>query len=443
MRHVAGCFIPLIIGEITGYETIGLEMMIGGFFVSGVDIAGTFRSKAKALFTTTAISISITFLLLMTRGALPLLLPLLFIFIFGLAYISPFSLRYLIMAIMGYIAIIIAVSMLQRGQYDSFESILRLCFLLMCGSIWYTVYALILHQFVATREINRRIASCIRQTADYFDQRLALLEAGTPYDEGLIELAHLQQQLNDTQESVRELLFSNSSSLSGRSSERRRFYLIFIELVDMHELSMATPVDYPKIRALLHRYPEYNIIRKIIRQTSNEMKNLADVLLNRDAANASFDVEEDLDKLQESLQNLKEKTLQDNKYDEEVYHIFKQIERYLHRQLQKTMMIRNVVLNRRTYEEEMTSSPADANLSAGDLPRFITSDPLNKNSLLGNLSFKSSYFRYALRTAVTAVAGYLLAEFLHFKNTYWVLLTVLIVMRPGYGITRRRFYHRT
>src|SRR5699024_11343441 len=139
---------------------------------------------------------------------------------FGLAYSSPFGLRYLIMSIMGYIAIIIAVSMLQRGQYDSFESLLRLCFLLMCGSSWYTVYALILHQFVATREINRRIASCIRQTADYFDQRLALLEAGTPYDEGLIELAHLQQQLNDTQESVRELLFSNSSSLSGRRDRK-------------------------------------------------------------------------------------------------------------------------------------------------------------------------------------------------------------------------------
>src|SRR5699024_6493683 len=67
----------------------------------------------------------------------------------------------------------------------------------------------------------------------------------------------------------------------------------------------------------------------------------------------------------------------------------------------------------------------------------------NKNCQCVHLRFKSIYIRYALRTAVTSVSGYLLAEFLHFKNTYWVLLTVLIVMRPGYGITRRRFYHRT
>src|SRR5699024_10687503 len=154
------------------------------------------RSKAKALFYTTGISLSITFLLLVTGDILSLQLVLLFIFIFGLAYISPFSLRYLLMAIMGYLAITIAISMMHR--FNTLEHILYLCFLLLCGSVWYSLYALLLHRFTATREINRRIAHCIRQTADYFDQRLALLEPGTSYEEDPIELARLQQQLNET-----------------------------------------------------------------------------------------------------------------------------------------------------------------------------------------------------------------------------------------------------
>src|SRR5699024_1895944 len=107
-------------------------------------------------------------------------------------------------------------------------------------------------------------------------------------------------------------------------------------------------------------------------------------------------------------------------------------------------MIRDAVLNHKTQGEHTTDSSdyTRAELPPEDLPQFITPDPLNKSSLTGNLSFESSYFRYALRTAVTAVAGYALAHFLHFKNAYWVLLTILIVMKPGYGVTRCRFYHR-
>jgi uncharacterized membrane protein YccC len=442
LRHVGGSFIPLIICEILGYEAVGLVMMLGGFIISGVDIAGTFQSKAKALFIITGINILMTFLLLLTEGTLALVVPMLFVFIFGLAFISPFSLRYTLMGVMGYLGIILAVSM--AGRIHTTEAILHHCFLLLCGSLWYIVFALIMHRFAGPREINRRVAHCMRQTADYFDQRLELLAPETEHEEGLIALAGMQQELNETQESVRELLYSDTSTLSERSSERRRLYLIFIELVDMHEMAMATPIDDPEIRKLLHRYPEYTIIRKIISQTNREMNTLAEVLLNQANYNRTFKIQDDIEELQQSLMERKKNiSLHDSK-DEKAYQTLKQIEQYLHRQLQKVTMIRNSVLNRKTYDEqnESSASRADTNLHTRDLPQFITPNPLNWNSLAGNLSFESSYFRYALRTAVTAVAGYTLAHFLHFQNAYWVLLTVLIVMKPGYGVTRRRFYHR-
>lgn len=440
LRHAAGAFIPLIVCELLGYGGIGLKMMLGAFFVSAVDIAGTLRSKATALLITTIISISITFSILVVGTNLLLMLPLLFIFIFGLAYISPFSLRYTLMAVMGYIAIILAVSMV--GRFNSIDGILRHCFLLLCGSSWYFIFAMVIHWFSRIREINRRIASCTRQTAEYFQQRLTLLDPEKEHTKGLLELAQLQQELSKTQESVRELLFSDTSLLSGRSSERRRFYLIFIELVDMHELAVATPIDYPKVRKLLHRYPEYNIIRSIIGRIYREMNNLADILLHNEEYSGHLQLEDELEQLRTQLTKLKDQVLQEESEDEEAYHTLRSIELYLHRQLQKVEVIQNAVLNRKTYENADIEQTASADVSTKDLPQFITPNPLNWNSLIGNFSFNSSYFRYALRTATTAVAGYTLADFLHFQNAYWVLLTVLVVMKPGYGVTRERFYHR-
>ncbi|MCW9708521.1 FUSC family protein [Fodinibius salsisoli] len=440
LRHTVGAFIPLILCELLGYESIGLEMMLGAFFVSAVDIAGTLRSKATALIVTTAISITITFSILVVGNNLILMLPLLFIFIFGLAYISPYSLRYTLMAVMGYIAIILAVSMV--GRFSSMDGILRHCFLLLCGSLWYFVFAMIIHWFARSREINRRIAECTRQTAQYFQQRLELLEPETDHTQGLLELARLQQELSETQESVRELLFSDTSMLSRRSSERRRFYLIFIELVDMHELAMATPIDYPKIRELLHRYPEYNIIHSVISRINQEMHNLADILLHGAKYKGHLQLEDELDQLRNQLLALKKRVMQEESKDEEAYHTLRRIELYLHQQLQKVEVIQNAVLNRKTYDDADIKQLASTDVSTKDLPQFVTPNPLNWSSVVDNFGFESSYFRYALRTATTAVVGYALADFLQFQNVYWVLLTVLVVMKPGYGVTRERFYHR-
>jgi uncharacterized membrane protein YccC len=302
------------------------------------------------------------------------------------------------------------------------------------------MYSLVIHYFAKTREINRRIAFCMRQTADYFDQRLALLGPKADHQEGLMKLVRLQQQLNETQESVRGLLFEHPSILTNRNSKQHRFFIIFIELVDMHELAVATPIDYPKIRKLLSRYPEYNIIRKIIREVNKEMQNLADVLLQRSKYHPSNQLKAYINQLHEHLQEFNRNISMEDSDEHEVYDTLKRIEEYLHQQLQKVERMRIAVIGGSSNETEKSQSSAD--VATEDLPRFISPNPLNRESLAANLSFDSSYFRYALRTAVTAVLGYIIGFFLHVENPYWVLLTVLLVMKPGFGATKQRFYHR-
>ncbi|NGP89778.1 FUSC family protein [Fodinibius halophilus] len=417
-------------------------MMLGAFFVSGVDIAGTFRSKASALLITTGISITITFLLLLTGGNLMLILAMLFLFVFGLAYISPFSLRYSLMGLMGYLAIIIAISLV--GRFNSLNDILYHCSLMLSGSLWYTFFALVIHFFTGTRTITRRLATCMRQTGHFFQQRITMVEPDIDHEEGIFEIAEIQHDLNETQESVRELLFSNTSLLSGRSSERRLYNLIFIELIDMHELAMATPIDYPKVRDLLHRYPEYSIIRDIITKIHEEMDILADVLQHGNDYKNPMQLQDELGNLEIKLGELKQKVFEDDERDEETYHTLKRIELYLHKQLQKVEVIQKAILNWQGYADapEELSQQSESELSSRDLPQFITPNPLNWESFIDNLSFESSYFRYALRTATTAVAGYGLAHILGLQNAYWVLLTILVVMKPGYGVTSKRFFQR-
>jgi uncharacterized membrane protein YccC len=59
-----------------------------------------------------------------------------------------------------------------------------------------------------------------------------------------------------------------------------------------------------------------------------------------------------------------------------------------------------------------------------------------KATISPHFSFKSPVFRYALRLAVTFSSGILLAESLNLNKSYWLLLTILLVMQSGYLLTK-------
>lgn len=55
-----------------------------------------------------------------------------------------------------------------------------------------------------------------------------------------------------------------------------------------------------------------------------------------------------------------------------------------------------------------------------------------------NFSFKSPIFRHSLRLAATVIIGYALGSIFAFQNPYSILLIVIVIMRPSYGLTRNR-----
>lgn len=58
--------------------------------------------------------------------------------------------------------------------------------------------------------------------------------------------------------------------------------------------------------------------------------------------------------------------------------------------------------------------------------------------LRANLSMKSTAFRYALRLTVAVAAGEVISHMLHLQRSYWIPLTVILVLKPDYGSTATR-----
>jgi uncharacterized membrane protein YccC len=47
-----------------------------------------------------------------------------------------------------------------------------------------------------------------------------------------------------------------------------------------------------------------------------------------------------------------------------------------------------------------------------------------------------------LRLSLTILAGFIIGKLLPFQNVYWILLTIVVIMRPGYGLTKQRSFQR-
>ncbi|HXN81920.1 MAG TPA: FUSC family protein, partial [Myxococcales bacterium] len=86
---------------------------------------------------------------------------------------------------------------------------------------------------------------------------------------------------------------------------------------------------------------------------------------------------------------------------------------------------------------EGRTSPRDL---GGQPPTALAARPLTL--LRAELTPRSLVLRHALRVAITAVAGQLLAQFLQLPRSYWVTLTVVIVMQPQSGASFRRGLQR-
>jgi uncharacterized membrane protein YccC len=77
-----------------------------------------------------------------------------------------------------------------------------------------------------------------------------------------------------------------------------------------------------------------------------------------------------------------------------------------------------------------------------DLDKFITHQELDPRIIIENLSFHSSHFRHAVRITLALLAGYTISMFFPLGHGYWILLTILTIMKPAYSITRQRNINR-
>jgi len=91
-----------------------------------------------------------------------------------------------------------------------------------------------------------------------------------------------------------------------------------------------------------------------------------------------------------------------------------------------------------SYDKSMAK---ELKISA-DYSQFVEPTELNPKLFADNLNLESNIFRHSIRVAAAIFVSYLLSRFLPVGHSYWILLTVLVILKPAYSLTRQRNFQR-
>lgn len=409
-----------------GAINVGVAMALGALVSSPSDITGSFRRRNIGILISIFLAVFSTLVAGYAAQSV-FFIPILGILTFSLAFISVYGFRASLISFSGLFAVVLSLA-----KVPSEETILMHALWIGLGGFWYLTLSLVLHFLNRGKQAEELLAEGFAVTADYLRIRAHLVTAAPDARTDMKrELSELQSAINEKHETIRELVISRRVK-SGKSGEARRKMLVFMELVDILEISMANPVNYDRMDQLFQGHGEtLEVFKEWSIAMADELQAMA-VLLNGQEDFTGMDLEARREKAGAAIEAYREQVGMPKA--RKAILVLRNLYDFKERQQEKLRSILRLLKNRERIE--------DLGMKNREAMKFITSQEYSFKNLQDNLDFESPIFRHSLRLAVVMVAGYIIGSIFALQNTYWILLTSLVIMRPGYSLTRERSKQR-
>ena len=419
--------LPIIAGVKVDVLQIGITITVGALLASPSDVSVSIRHKVTGTLFATLLAMVVSLIGGYLHISLWLLFPVLGVLMFGISYISIYGFRASLISFSGLFALVLSFSNVSGGMEPYYRMLL-----IGLGGIWYTVLVLLWHYSFPKAPTEYYLSKTIKLTADYLKTRGELVAETIDRTELLKKLLTIQTELTALHETLRDILIETRTG-SGKSDYEGKRLLIFVQLVDMLELAMANPVNYSKTDDFFKKKPrQLADFQGLLFAMSNQMNAIAENISSPQKLRSNNKIDDFQKKIKRDIADYS--TASDETFDENLL-LLKNLYKYQKEQIKKIQKI-----------EWLLKNPAQREISLlkkEDSQRFLTKQSYDIEVLTGNLNLRSPIFKHSLRLAVMTMIGYGVGMFFSVQNAYWILLTLIVIMRPTFGLTKTRSKERT
>lgn len=427
IRVTAGVLLPALVLNYFHLLHVGVVVALGALCVSITDNPGPIHHRRNGMLACIGIN---TVIAVLTGFAAPHpgLLPLLLVLAcFSFSMIAVFGSR---ANAIGVAALLVMVLNLDQHLHG-WDVWLNAAWILV-GGIWYMLLSLVLYSIRPYKLVQQALGDCIMATADYLRIRSSFYKKEVDYAHTYNRMMEQQVVVHEKQQLVRELLFKSRNVVKESTHTSRVLLMIFTDVVDLFERTMTTYNDY---KAMHEAFSDDDIperYRLLIVELCNELDEIGIAVKSGQPSAETVVLNEQINSTKKYFEQLRDskRTADNIQHFISMRHILNSIEDIAAR-------IHTLHLYS-TYSRQLpqrTQKPL-----AYD--QFITRDVFDIKLLADNLDLSSNIFRHAIRVSIATLLGFIVSLFLPVGHSYWILLTIIVILKPAYSLTKKRNYER-
>jgi len=418
---------PVLILSRFGHFEIGFPIALGAFLTYPADIASNLLHRTKGLLTASLIVAGCVLAVNLLHPLQIIFYPAILLLVFFLSMISVYGQRATMVSFSALLATVLATGHIHTGW-----DILQYTGLVFAGGLIYTLISVSFNYLSPHRYTELQIADCMKLTAKYMKLRGDLWNADANRAAIVEKQLHLQVEINLNHESLREILLRSQYNVEN-SNRNRRMILVFLSLVEILELALSTSFDHSKLHQKFNEHPKVlTTYQNLAYNLASALKKISKSVENRSKYIPKHQLLADLEALEKAI-NEYEAELGKEAAAEGVWMLSNMLH-YAEKQIEKIKIIERAFTNKINFKELKGRDK--------DLEKFLTPDYYPLHTLKENLGFSSTIFRHSMRLTMCIAIGFIISFIFPLQNVYWILLTIVVIMRPGYGLTKQRSYQR-
>ncbi len=427
LKATISAVIPVILFTLLGHFEIGFTIALGAFLTYPSDIPSSLKDKINGILVSAFLVASVNFLINFIYPFPWIFYPFFTILLFILSMISVYGQRATIVSFSALLSASLSFSHLHTGL-DS----LLYAGLILAGGLFYLLISLLFYYIKPYRYAELQLAECIKLTGKYLKLRGDLWKPNADKKAITEKQLYLQVELNDIHQNIRSVLIGKQINAVS-SNQNRRMLIAFISLVEIQEIAVSTSFDHDKLHEKFENYPKtLEKYQNLAYSLASTLKQLSKNISKRTKYVSKKVLFKELNALELAIKEY-ENDLGHEAASEGVFMLTTMLQ-YAEKQVEKIKVV----------ERSFTSAVDSYDFKGRDkdLEKFLTPQYYPLSTFIQNLSFSSTLFRHSLRLTATILIGMIIGKILPFENEYWILMTIIIIMRPGYGLTKQRSFQR-
>ncbi|TSD66608.1 hypothetical protein FFF34_004155 [Inquilinus sp. KBS0705] len=425
LRISAGILLPSLVLMQFGHFSLGLTLSLGALCICTIDSPGPIRYKRNGMAIGNLLLLIVALITGLARLNLYTLGLEITIFSFLFSMLTVYGNR---AASIGTSSLLVMIFMMDKeippAELPLFGASL------LAGGLWYMAFSLMFFGIRPYRAAQQTLGENVADIARFLRLKADFYLPNTDIDENYRKLVLQQIQVSNHQDAVREMLFKSRMMTKESTAPSRILVLTFIDLVDMFEQIMATHYDYVHIR---EKFEHTGILTEI----ADFLHHVADDLDNIGYAVLANTRPQKLSNLELRLEQLKLKIDAVGTDDKETSNLV--LKKILVNLRDLTKSVANIY---KYYHSKaldgLIENPTDVEYS-----KFVPQQDYAPHIFTDNLTLSSGTFKHALRVSLVCLVGYITSKYVSLGgHSYWVLLTIIVILKPGFSLSKQRNYQR-